>query len=130
MSKKWLGALGLLSSAILIGFLVGKHNSWDSSDPNTARIFLARHAKWRRIADDRGQLTLRAGLLVYTYLTGDKNVSVSYVPASQAAAMPMPKVDLDKDVKELVTLTLAPPAETGLLAAILGPAEEASRSKS
>ena len=128
MSKKWIVVLGLLSAAFISGFIFGRHNSWNSNDPNTARILLARHAKWQRIAGDRGQLTLRAGLFIYSYTEGDVEVSARYISAAEAAAMPMPKIDLDKDLKELVTLTVAPPAK-GILALILGSPVAASELK-
>jgi hypothetical protein len=54
---KWIALCSLLSAAPIAGFIVGRSTSWDSNNPNTARIFIARHAKWQRMPDHKGQMT-------------------------------------------------------------------------
>jgi hypothetical protein len=107
--------LPILTAALVVGVLVGKHYSWDSANPKTAHIFFARHAKWEPLDGERGKLTLQAGSQILSYTTGDTSVSTRYYSAIEMSQSPMPTVNLDADKKELISLAIAPPVASGIL---------------
>ena len=116
--------LPVLSAVIILGFCLGRRNSINWGNPDTAHIFLARYAKWRPLGAVRGKLTLRVGAQIFSYSTGDPQVTVNYLPPSEIANYKMPKVDMDKDFGQFVGLAIAPPAEAGVLGAIVRGADE------
>src|SRR5712692_582008 len=70
------------------GFIVGRMTSVDYGKPATAVNFAAVYAKWNRIDSNHGSLTLRTGNRVYSYRTGDPEVSKKYLSAIELAQSP------------------------------------------
>lgn len=74
--------------------------------------------QWQHVDPSHGRLTLRARDRVYSYQSGDTQVSLKYVSALDLASGPAPKVDYAHDLDKLVALSVGAPS-AGVLTSLV-----------
>lgn len=114
-TTKCVAALGLVSAAVIAGFITGRGTSRRTDAPSTAFIYLTVHGKWTHIDPSHSRIELPAGPKVYSYATGDGAVGDHFIPPEQLARYKQP-INLDDDTEKLVGMVVAPPAEGGIIA--------------